>query len=36
MQIPAFDDEKKESLKNTIEYPPPGSVKHKGKGEQLF
>lgn len=36
MQIPAFDEEKKESLKNTIEYPPPGSVKHKGKGEQLF
>lgn len=36
MQIPGFDEERKESLKNTIVYPPPGSVKNKGTGEKLF
>ncbi|CAN5164781.1 hypothetical protein BH23BAC2_BH23BAC2_12750 [soil metagenome] len=36
MQIPAFDEEKIESLKNTLKYPPEGSVKRKEEGEELF
>lgn len=36
MQIPSFDDERKASLKNTIIYPPDGSVKKREEGEELF
>lgn len=37
MQIPSFDPEKIKDLKDTIKYPPEGSVKEeKDKGEKLF
>ena len=36
MQIPSFDEDRKASLKDSIIYPPPGSVKKREEGEELF